>query len=370
MHWLLFPALVVLLQPLERPRFEKVAPGTVEVTARLPLVHQPELPLGPVPPELGEAYLRLCLVNPETGRLGPPLLGRYRRQGEVLIFRPRVSLSTGQLYRAIVGKQGGPVAWRDYTPPPRHTSTEPPRVVKIYPTADVLPANHLRFHIFFSVPMRGGQEIFRQIVLMDEDGKQIENPCWLMDELWDETDQCLILYIHPGRIKYGLLLREVLGPVLVPNRRYTLIIRQEMRDADGRKLDRAYRKTFRTSAEERTRIELKDWQLQSPAAGTTQPLVVRSPRSIDVKSLQRFLSVVDEKGNAVAATLTVGAEEKTWSLTPAQPWSAAGYRLRVHPRLEDSCGNTPMRPFDLDLDAPVPPPQELDLPFWPTTGKR
>jgi len=41
----------------------------------------------------------------------------------------------------------------------------------------------------------------------------------------------LSLWIHPGRIKNGVNLREELGPVLEPNRKYTLVLSGgELRD--------------------------------------------------------------------------------------------------------------------------------------------
>ena len=46
---------------------------------------------------------------------------------------------------------------------PKAEAKAPPKVVKIYPTADVLPANHLKFYIYFDRPMRGGKELFNQI---------------------------------------------------------------------------------------------------------------------------------------------------------------------------------------------------------------
>ena len=125
----------------------------------------------------------------------------------------------------------------------------PPRIIKIYPTADVLPANHLRFYIYFDRPMRGGTELFKHLVILDDKGKEVEEP-WLVDEIWDEENNCLILYIHPGRIKWGVLLRLLLGPVLEPERSYTLVVGEGVLDADGRKLGKEFRKKFKAVAEE------------------------------------------------------------------------------------------------------------------------
>jgi hypothetical protein len=237
-------------------------------------------------------------------------------------------------------------------------------VAKIYPSADVLPANHLKFYIYFSQPMRGGQEIFSQIDILDAEGNVIAD-AWLADELWDETGQVLILYIHPGRIKWGVVLREVLGPVLLPGRNYTLVVRGTMVDANGRKLGKDVTKKFHTSAEDRARVNIGAWKIQPPRAGTSAPITVQFAQSLDHKSLERFLVVVDAKGKPVAGTKTAGKDEKSLSFAPTQPWISQEYRLVINGRLEDVAGNTPLRPFDLDLQAPALPAQRLDIPFRP-----
>ena len=238
-------------------------------------------------------------------------------------------------------------------------------VVAVWPTTDVLPANHLRFYIEFSRPMRGGSEIFSQISLIDSDGQPVEDP-WLPDELWNEAGTVLTLYIHPGRIKWGVLLRWLLGPVLEPERRYNLVIGQEMLDADKRKLAKEYRKEFRTVAEDRTRIDLSTWKLQSPKIGERGPLVLSLPKSIDHVCLERYLTVVDAKDTPVAGKVEVSRDGKSWKFVPNSPWATQEYRIKVDAQLEDPCGNTPAAPFDVDADAPPLLPQPLFLTFRPT----
>src|SRR5262249_33466969 len=142
-------------------------------------------------------------------------------------------------------------------------------------------------------------------------------------------DRTLILYIHPGRIKWGLLLRLLLGPVLLPGREYTLVIGPEMEDAKGRKLGKAFTKKFRTTAEDRVRIELADWKVQAPPAGTRRPLVLSFPKVLDRVGLEGRLTVVNGAGKEVAGKVEVGAEERSWSFTPAAPWATAAYRVEV-----------------------------------------
>ena len=269
----------------------------------------------------------------------------------------------GKWYRASFGRESGPVDTADYKVPVLKLGPAP-QVVKVYPTADVLPANVLRFTIYFSQPMRGGQEIFNQIRILGPDGKQIDEP-WLLDEIWDESEQCLIIYIHPGRIKWGVALRDAMGPVCYPDKEYALVIGGEVCDAAGRKLGKDYVKIFRTTEEDRVRIDLSAWKILPPAAESRQPVAVSLGKSIDHKSLQRLLTVRDAQGRSVAGTGTVGKDEKSWSFVPARAWQKGEYRIEVGGRLEDVAGNTPLRPFDLDLKAPPLPPQRLSSSFHP-----
>jgi hypothetical protein len=138
-----------------------------------------------------------------------------------------------------------------------------------------------------------------------------------------------------------------------------------MLDADGRALGKAFTKKFRTTAEDRVRIELSAWKLQAPAAGTRAPLVLAFPKALDRMGLDRRLKVLDGDGKEVGGRIEVGAGERSWAFHPASPWRAADYRVDVDRELEDVAGNSPARPFDVDLTAPAPPPQSLSLRFRP-----
>jgi hypothetical protein len=340
-------------------RFAKVNDG-MEVVAPLSAALQAKLPSGKLTQDQGEEWLRVCLVDAKSGKTGPPMFGAYQRRGPHLVFRPRFALEPGQLYRAYVGDVKE-AATTDYRMPSLAPAT-PAYVVKVFPTGDVLPANHLKFYIYFSQPMRGGQAMFKQFAIVDEDSKEVYDP-WLHDEIWDEEANCLILYIHPGRIKWGILLRELLGPVLLPERRYTLVVRGAILDAEGRPMGKDFTKSFRTTAEDRERIKVEDWKHKPPRSGTRDPLTVLFPKSMDHRSLGRFLSIADAAGKRVVGSIEIGKEEKSWSFRPAQLWSEQEYRVTVDPRMEDVAGNTPARPFDADLKAASPLPPRLHFQF-------
>src|SRR5262249_19073509 len=120
-----------------------------------------------------------------------------------------------------------------------------------------------------------------------------------------------------------------------------------------------------TTPEDRVRIDLSAWKLTAPKAGSKERLTLTLPKSIDHRSMQRFLTVKDDKGQRVEGTIEIGKEEKTWHFTPKTDWRAAGYNLGLDGELGDVAGNTPVNPFDNDLKAPKLAPQKLRLEFQP-----
>jgi hypothetical protein len=342
-------------------RFETTPEGR-RVVARLPSELAGTLPAGPLTQQQGEAILTLALVAEDAKTPGPSMFGKYVRTGNELTFAPRLPLSAGATYRASL-KAAGKTVSLDYHIP-RPPAKAPPKVVEIYPTADVLPANHLRFYIHFDRPMRGGKELFRHLVLLDDQGKEIDAP-WLEDEIWDEENNCLILYVHPGRIKWGVELRESMGPVLHEKRSYALAVRGEWSDLEGNKIGKDTIKKFRTIGEDRVRIELSDCKLTAPTVGTCDAVMLTFPKSIDYRSLQTGLTVRNAKGQTVAGTVAIGRGETSWRFTPQQPWQAGRHRVSVSPDLEDVAGNTPSRPFDMDLLTPKRAAQKLHFEFVP-----
>jgi outer membrane protein assembly factor BamB len=347
-------------------RFEEAATGR-RVVARLPAELAGKLPAARLTQEQGEAILTLSLLAARTKAPGPSMLGKYERAGLELTFTPRFPLSSGATYRARL-HAAGKTQSLDYTMPVPPAKA-PPRVVKIYPSADVLPANQLRFYIYFDRPMRGGTGLFQHLAIVDDKGKEVEEP-WLIDEIWDEENNCLILFIHPGRIKWGVELRTLMGPVLYEKRSYGLVVRGEWTDLEGNKLGKDTIKRFRTTPEDRVRIELGDWRLTAPKAGTRDALTLTLPKSVDYRSLQTGLTITSASNRTIPGAIAIGKDEKSWHFTPSQPWQAAPYRVNVSPDLEDVAGNTPVRPFDMDLLTPPRPAQKLHFAFEPSSGEQ
>ena len=74
---------------------------------------------------------------------------------------------------------------------------------------------------------------------------------------------------------------------------------------------------------------------------------------------------MNAQGQVIAGEIMIGADEKSWRFTPARPWQAGLHRVHVSSDLEDVAGNTPARPFDVDLRTPTRPAQKLQFEFEP-----
>jgi hypothetical protein len=309
---------------------------------------------------VGARHGIFCLLDKQTGAAGPPIFGEYRGYPNHISFAPKFALVRGATYRATAfdGVTGRVVGTKDYRVP---TLAErmPTVVQSITPSGKVLPANVLRFYITFSRPMREGREVLERIKLFDDAGNEIASP-WRDVELWNADATRLTLYLHPGRIKQGVNLREQLGPILLPSKRYALVVGSDLRDANGTPLGREFRHEFSTSAEVRSRIDVAAWKVAAPAVGTREPLRIEFDRPLDAALAVRLIRIRDAAGRDVVGTSQLVDGERTRLFTPAAIWKAERYVVEADPTLEDQAGNTPTRVFDTDLSAPtvdILPPQ-------------
>jgi hypothetical protein len=310
----------------------------------------------------------------------PAVLGSYAVEGEALRFTPRFPLKPGVHYRAVFHPERlpkHPVKGKDVEeavllPKPPRPAAE---VEHVYPSADTLPENQLKFYLCFTAPMSRG-EAYDHVHLLDADGKPVVRPFLeLGEELWDPEGKRLTLFIDPGRIKRGLKPREDLGPVLEKGKRYTLVLDADWPDAEGDPLKAAYRKTFTAGPMLETQPDPKAWRVEAPPAGGREPLAVTFPGPLDHALLQWMLTVEDADGRAVPGEVEVTDDETRWRFTPKESWAAGEYRLVADTRLEDLAGNSIARPFEVDLLRPVEAPKAAEavrLPFAvrPAKGTR
>ena len=277
----------------------------------------------------------------------PPLLGSYAVEGGTLVFRPRFPFAPGVQYRAVFhAPNGGAPVEKTFEGPPRDV-TPLAHVERVYPSAEVLPSNQLRLYIYFSAPMSRG-EAGARIHVLDDKGKILPGVFLPGEELWDPGFRRLTMTFDPGRIKRGLTSNEAMGPPITEEKRYTLTIDRDWADARGVRMTEGFRKSFRGGPALRHPPDPAQWKVTAPKAGTSEALAVDFPTPMNYPLLQRMLQVSGAGGN-VAGTLSVGAGETQWRLTPREPWKPGDYKLVVDTGLEDVAGNHIGEAFDIDV---------------------
>lgn len=299
-----------------------------------------------------ERWDKAVSVRLKTGNKdAPPLTGVCRFVADRVRFTPKYPLQPGLTYTVEVHLDSLAQAVRADVQVPKKVLTPTSTVTQIYPTAEVLPENHLRFYVTFSAPMSIG-EAYERIRLLDADGKTVEAPFLeLAEELWNEDRTRLTLLIHPGRIKRGLRSFEEAGPVLFEGRKYALVVGAAWPDGEGAPLKAEVRKAFTVGAANTQPLDSRQWKLSRPSPGSRDPLTVEFPRPLDRFLLERLMSIVGPDKRTVPGTISVGERETRWTFTPDSAWPASA-TLVVDAALEDPCGNRIGRAFDLDLNNP------------------
>ncbi len=287
----------------------------------------------------------------------PPLLGVYSIADGALRFTPRFALLPGVHYRAVFrpahipGAKKGPDVVKSLFLP--RAAAEAAAVQAVYPSADVLPENLLKFYLHFTSPMSRG-EAYQRIHLLGADGKEIDQAFLeLGEELWTPDGTRFTLLFDPGRIKRGLKPREDLGPVLEVGKSYTLVIDRDWKDANGEPLKAGFKKKFRTTAPDETPPDPKTWKLEPPAPVGRAPLTVTFPKAMDHALLLDMLSVTDGDGRKIVGEVAVTDGETRWRFTPHEAWAPGSYRLVADTRLEDLAGNSLGRTFEVDETHPT-----------------
>lgn len=284
----------------------------------------------------------------DSAKSMPPMAGTLRRVDGRLRFEPQFPFVRGVRYRAEYRASAGAAPEISFFEVPAAAETAATRVVQVYPTADVLPENQLKFYVHFSAPM-SRRGIYEHVHIRDAAGRVIELPFLELDEeLWDPAMTRLTLLIDPGRIKRGVKPLEDIGPVFEAGKSYTLVVDAAFRDATGRPLGAAFEKKFLAGPADRAPPDPQRWKIHPPAAGTREPLVVEFDEPIDHALALRLIGVrrADE---ALAGDTALDCAEQRWSFTPGQPWVRSAHQLTIATTIEDLAGNNVGKPFDVDV---------------------
>ena len=287
----------------------------------------------------------------------PAMLGSYTVTGSSLRFTPRYPLRPGTKYRAVLhpaGNAGTNAAVVESLIdvaaiiPAKVTS-----VAAVYPSADTLPENLLKFYLHFTAPMSRG-EAYEHLRLLKENGEPVDLPFLeIGEELWSHDGRRLLLLFDPGRVKRGVKPREDIGPALVAGQKFTLAITKGWRDAAGQPLAADFQKQFTVTEPIQTAIDASAWQIIPPAASSRNSLIVKFDRALDQALLEHTLTVMNKNSDSLSGRVTISHHERQWEFAPAGAWTAGDYRLLVDTTLEDLAGNRIGLPFEVDQLRPI-----------------
>jgi hypothetical protein len=283
------------------------------------------------------------------------MLGTYSVEDSVIRFEPQFALESGLIYRAVFrpdqllgggrGENSISSVFRIERKGAKPTTT----VSHVYPSADVVPENLLKFYIHFSAPMSRGQ-IYDHIHLLEESGKEVDLPFLQIDEeLWDPAMTRLTLFIDPGRIKRGVRPLEEVGPALEAGKQYTLIIDRAWKDGAGNPLLEPFRKEFKVGPPDREPPDPARWEIRPPKPGTREPLSIIFPESMDQALARRVIRVLNGAGRPVEGEVSLLDDERHWTFIPSSAWRAASYEIMIQTTIEDLAGNSIGKPFEVDL---------------------
>jgi len=286
----------------------------------------------------------------------PAMSGTYQVESNSIRFKPQFALEPGVSYRAVFRADQLPGRRAEKTKPitalwkvakgPSESTTV---VSRVYPTADKVPENLLKFYVYFSAPMSRGN-IYDYIHLRDAIGKPVELPFLeINEELWDPSMIRLTLFIDPGRIKRGVKPLEEVGPALEAGKSYVLAVDRAWRDAVGNPLKTDFQKSFKVGPADRDPPDPATWKIQPPKPRTADALEVLFPEPLDHALAQRMIRVGDTSDRLVKGTAQLGAYERTFRFVPDKPWQPGRYNLIIQNTIEDLAGNNIGKAFEVDL---------------------
>lgn len=290
---------------------------------------------------LEEGYGLLSVyVKNEAHDYQNAIQGQFSLEGEQLFFKPYYPFEEGLTYRMRFKShpKNDSYAWREFKIGEKAEVAQA-ELLKIYPTATELPENLLRFYFYFQTPMQR-EVALDHISLIDEEGKEDRHAFMeFKQELWSADGKRLTLLFDPGRIKRGVSTNLALGPALVKGKQYTLRVSEHWEDVYGQALSQSISRTFSVGPAYRIAIDIHNWHLKLPKAGSAEALHLQFDRIMDHALIASMIQIRNENKEMIEGHWEVSEKELSAHFIPDQAWQAGPYQLVLDPSLEDIAGN-------------------------------
>lgn len=283
-------------------------------------------------------YLSVFVKNDREKYTSNAVQGRYEVEGDYLTFTPYFPFEKGMTYVVRTKNTDDNYTYQSFQVGKKE-AVEKARVVSIYPSANELPENLLRFYFYFNTPMKKGQAL-KHIQLVDAAGN-IDNHAFMefKQELWSADGKRLTILFDPGRIKRGVSTNIELGPALLERNKYQLTISGDWEDVYGQELTVETTKEFTVTKAYRQQIKVDELEIQKPKANNNDTLNIYFDRIIDHALVQSMIRVEDENKNLVVGYWKTSEDERIIQFIPEKPWKNGTYQIIMDSRLEDIAGN-------------------------------
>ena len=221
--------------------------------------------------DLDDPTVVVRLAGAKSSDVG--ILGRTIVEDRAIVFKPRFPLLPNRYSVEVQSSPKAQPIQLDFEIVGK--SHVPTKVTVVYPSANTLPANTLKFYVHFSAPMRKG-DIYqfvrlKKITKNEQDSRIIELPFLEIEqEFWSRDSKRVTLLLDPGRIKRGLKPREEMGPIFEAGGIYELQIDESWSDATGAKLSAPFSKRFRVVEDDFRQPDPEKWKIDPPLAQMTR----------------------------------------------------------------------------------------------------
>jgi len=289
--------------------------------------------------ELSYDELAVFVTNATGENSQTPVQGKFTTNAGNLIFKPHYPFEKGLTYSVRTKQLGTEVySYRTFAlgTNEKHDAAE---LLKIYPSADMLPENLLRFYFYFNTPMKKEQAL-KHIKLIDSTGS-VDNDAFMefKQELWSPDGKRLTLLFDPGRIKRGISTNNELGPALIEGNTYQIVVSEEWQDVYGQKLDTTVTKTFKVDTAYRTCVHMSNWKIDTPEVGSMQALNIQFDRIMDHALVQSLIQIKNEHNQIIEGTLEISESELVLYFSPSEKWQKGHYQIVFDSSFEDVSGN-------------------------------
>lgn len=290
--------------------------------------------------KLAYDYLSVFVKNDREEYRSNAVQGRFITEKDYLVFTPYFPFEKGMTYviRTKNTDANGKYSYQSFELEKKEV-VDKAEVISIYPSANELPENLLRFYLYFNTPMKKGQAL-KHIQLVDAAGN-IDKHAFMefKQELWSPDGKRLTILFDPGRIKKGVSTNIELGPALLEDKQYQLIISSAWQDVYGQELSMDKTKEFEVIKAYRQTIKVDELEIQKPEADSKEILSIHFDRIVDHALVQSMIQIKDENEKVITGYWQTSEEEKIVQFIPEEIWQKGMYLIIMDNRLEDAAGN-------------------------------